>query len=276
MNDNDINVADDMNLTDADGVINRNTMAAPALPGKCLTTTDFGYDLAMSKLDLNPQISLFEDNIALLLQKIKDLEEEKRIERLQGEFERLQEKLAYMHNGSVSVTPRSGCSVMDQLPIAVDEHLYGSQSFGQIAGNKNVNLDTLRELSQLELAAEEKLKYQGLREDEGWQSGLYGRQALNLKGKRSGLDIVKNYCIVRHLENEYAASNLKFRDLDLRLLAAGEAEIICTTLDIIEKRGRERLFQKNMYHAGKFEWSAMLDFYAMVIKAVEFGEKNMR
>ncbi len=84
---------------------------------------------------------------------------------------------------------------------------------------------------------------------------------MNLKGNRSGLDILKNDCIVRHpqrcppthLKNEYAASNLKFRDLDLRLFAAREAEIICTTLDIIEKRGRERLFQTIMYHAGKLE-----------------------
>ncbi len=51
-------------------------------------------------------------------------------------------------------------------------------------------------------------------------------------------------------------------------------EIICTSLDIIEKRGRVRLFQKMMYHAGKFEWSAMLDFYAAVITVVESGKKT--
>ncbi len=135
----------------------------------------------------------------------------------------------------------------------------------------------MRELSQLELAAEGRLKYLGLenseeRKDEGCQSGLYGREALNLKGKSSGLDTVTNDCIVRHpqrcphthLKNEYAASNLKFRDLDLQLFAAGEAEIICTTLGIIEM----------MYNAGQFEWSAMLDFYATVLKAVEFGKKT--
>lgn len=62
----------------------------------------------------------------------------------------------------------------------------------------------------------------------------------------------------------------------MRLFDAGEAEIICTTMDIFEKRGKEKLFPKIVYDAGKFEWSAMLDFYGVIIKVVEFGEKNLR
>ncbi len=34
-----------------------------------------------------------------------------------------------MQNGSVSAKPRSGYSAMDQLPIAVDEHLYKLPKF---------------------------------------------------------------------------------------------------------------------------------------------------
>ncbi len=75
---NDSDVAYVMNLIDANGVINyRNVRAAPVLPSKGLTTADLGDDLAMLRVALNPKISLFEENIALLQQKIKNLKEER-------------------------------------------------------------------------------------------------------------------------------------------------------------------------------------------------------
>ena len=42
----------------------------------------------------------------------------------------------------------------------------------------------------------------------------------------------------------------------------------------MEQKGRLCFLQKMMYHAGKFEWAALLDLYAAVIKAIEFGEKT--
>ena len=103
-----------------------------------------------------------------------------------------------------------------------------------------------------------------------------------LKGKRSGLDIVKHDCIVirpqrcphTHLRNEFAAVNIKFRDLSLRLFVAGEVEIISTTDEVVERKGRENLLRRIMYHAGKYDWAYILDFYAAVIKSIESGEKE--
>ncbi len=65
---------------------------------------------------------------------------------------------------------------------------------------------------------------------------------------------------------------MKFRDRTLRLFAAGEVEIISTTVDEVERKGGELLLQKMPYHAGKLEWNFVLDLYAAVIKSIQFGE----
>ncbi len=163
-------------------------MAAPVLCGNGLSTDAFADDVRLATCT---QILEFEDSIALLQQIIKDLIDEKRIERLQSEFGRLQEKLANMQSGSVS-KPRSGCSEMD------NDNLCSSQSFGPIAGHKEVNLDTLSEISQPALPAAERLRYQGLGdrvERRGWRMAI--RKGTGTC-KKSGLDIVKIDCIVRY------------------------------------------------------------------------------
>ncbi len=67
---------------------------------------------------------------------------------------------------------------------------------------------------------------------------------------------------------------MKFRDQTLGLFAAGEVEIISTTLDGEERKGCELMLQKMLYHAGKFDWNYVLDLYAAVIKSIEFGAKS--
>ncbi len=67
---------------------------------------------------------------------------------------------------------------------------------------------------------------------------------------------------------------MKFKDLTLRLFAAGEVEIISTMVDEVERKGHELLLEKMLYHAGKVEWNFVLDLYEAVIKSIEFGEKS--
>ncbi len=106
-----------------------------------------------------------------------------------------------------------------------------------------MSIDLLREISHLNLLAEQKLKGHGLSgiEDDAVAGTRIG-SGLKLKGKRSGLDIVKHDCAVMctqrcshtHLKNEYAASNMKYRDLDLRLVVVAKMAIIANTTDEVE------------------------------------------
>ena len=41
---------------------------------------------------------------------------------------------------------------------------------------------------------------------------------------------------------------------------------------MVERKGRETLLQKILYHS--VQWKAILDLYAAIIKAIEFGEKT--
>ena len=198
--------------------------------------------------------------------------------------------------GSLGNT-KVGCSGVDDLGTVPDlsaehaEQLVGLDS-GKTVGlsANNISLDDLKELKQLEVQATNVLKGRGLtpgfvEQDSAlnFVAGPHASQGVTkLKGNKSGLDIVKNDCIVvnpqrcphTHLRNEFAAVNVRFRDLSLRLFVAGEIEIISQTVDAVERRGRENMLRRIMYHAGKYDWRFILDFYAAVIKSIEYGEKS--
>ena len=106
----------------------------------------------------------------------------------------------------------------------------GCQWSGELNGAREIlSLDALREIRNLDAVAERRLKehgWSGIDEDgvgsgevneyEAIGSGSIGNNSsLALKGKKSGLDIVKNDCVVMfpqrcphtYLKNEYAASS---------------------------------------------------------------------
>ena len=212
---------------------------------------------------------------------IAELEEQMRVGALLAENKRLQERLSSLISQQSGEVPESGCSgVVTGRELTADISQHGRGLGG------NLCLANLREVSHLELLAEKQLRSQGLSSVGGEQTNggghFSGLDNKALKGKKSGLDLVRNECIVlntqrcphTHLKHEYAASIVKYRDLTLRLFVAGELEIIALTVDMVEKLGRQNFLQKMMYHAGKYEWDCLLDLYAAVIKSIESGEKS--
>jgi hypothetical protein len=225
----------------------------------------------ISELDSRLDVDRLQASNDELRMQVTELKTRRHADSLLDENKRLLQEVAELKK-SVGV-PKSGCSGANSRDGLIERSLVTEE---------HLSLDSLREINSLDVVAEKRLHSLGL--SSGLEQDLQGEfhGGRSLRGKKSGLDIVKNDCVVRypqrcphtHLKNEYAASNLKFRDLSMRLFVVGEVEIIATTLDVVERKGREALLQKILYHAGKFEWNFILDLYAAIIKAVEFGEKS--
>ena len=77
-----------------------------------------------------------------------------------------------------------------------------------------------------------------------------------------------------HLQFEYVGRELRFTDLDLRLFVAGELEIITKCLNSAEREARLGLLKKITYLAGIYEWKAVRNFYAALIRKIEIGENK--
>ena len=74
------------------------------------------------------------------------------------------------------------------------------------------------------------------------------------------------------LKQQFVTSRPKFRDLDFRLLMAGELEIISREgISAQERKGRLSLLKDICYHQSTYEWEALRDSYASALKNVELG-----
>ncbi len=112
-------------------------------------------------------------------------------------------------------------------------------------------------------------------------SGLTTGLNTKLKGKRSGLDLVKNGFVVMflqrcpntHLKNEYAANSLKFRDLTLCLFVAREVEIISKCA---ERNGHENILQKILNHSERFDWkmNSIVIYHDTCILTVTYSDSQ--
>ena len=74
------------------------------------------------------------------------------------------------------------------------------------------------------------------------------------------------------LKKQFVTSKPKFKDLDFRLFVAGELEIISRVgIRSTERKGRLRLLKEICYHQNSYEWEALRDCYASVVKNIELG-----
>ena len=77
------------------------------------------------------------------------------------------------------------------------------------------------------------------------------------------------------VENEFALSSLKFKDLTLRLFVLGELEIITSgNVSEIEQSSRLLLLKTMLYYAGNYSWASILDLYAAILQKIELGKAN--
>ena len=72
--------------------------------------------------------------------------------------------------------------------------------------------------------------------------------------------------------NNYGKSELKFRNLDMRLLTAGELNICSSpAVSSRERKARLKLLGDVTFNSAYYQWQAILKFYAAVLSEVEQG-----
>ena len=72
--------------------------------------------------------------------------------------------------------------------------------------------------------------------------------------------------------NNFGKAEVKFRQLDLRLLLAGELNIVCQGgVSEMEKEARLRLLGDIVFYSAHYQWPALLKFHAAVLSEVEEG-----
>ncbi|CAC5384008.1 unnamed protein product [Mytilus coruscus] len=74
---------------------------------------------------------------------------------------------------------------------------------------------------------------------------------------------------------EYVSKDLEFKQLNFKMLVAGELEIInnfCKNKS--EKQGRLKLLQKIAYFSFIYHWASVLEFYAAWLRLIELGRKT--
>ena len=159
-------------------------------------------------------------------------------------------------------------------------------------GDKQVSADELsieniRKTVGLEKKASHILKGLGLEETDSEEEDsdmVHRSKDRTDKGRklRSGMeakasDVVVNPQIWPHvaLQIEHVGRNYTFQELDLRLLVAGELEIIMgDNVSEIERMGRLNLLQCVAYIAGSHDWNTARALYAAVVRKVELGLLN--
>lgn len=78
-----------------------------------------------------------------------------------------------------------------------------------------------------------------------------------------------------YLQYEYVSKDIEFKQLNFKMLVAGELEIInnfCKNKS--EKEGRLRLLQNIAYYSSTYVWTSVLDFYAAWLRLIELGRKS--
>ncbi len=158
---------------------------------------------------------------------------------------------------------------------------------------KTTDLNTLRSLEELNNTVSLQMRSLGLEaegaddedsdEDDGTQKPhSTQRDRSTSRGRASGINARASQSVVAPqiwphtvLQLEYAARVVQFKDLDFRLMVAGEIEIIKNVATPpAEKAGRLDLLQKIAYYKEMYEWAAILDFYAAWVRKIELGQKR--
>ena len=72
--------------------------------------------------------------------------------------------------------------------------------------------------------------------------------------------------------NNYGKADTKFKQLDLRMLVAGELNIVCSrSVNPIEMQARLKLLSDIVFNSAFYQWAAILKFHAAVLSEVEEG-----
>ena len=73
------------------------------------------------------------------------------------------------------------------------------------------------------------------------------------------------------LQDEYVSQELRFQDLDFRLLVAGELEIIGMNMGSADSKGRLELLKHLAYILGVYEWNVVQNVYVAIVRKIELG-----
>ena len=74
------------------------------------------------------------------------------------------------------------------------------------------------------------------------------------------------------LQYEFVSDKTTFENLDLKLFAAGEIEIILSdSISSTERKNRLLLLRKILYYANVYDWQGLLNFYAAWLRRIESG-----
>ena len=73
--------------------------------------------------------------------------------------------------------------------------------------------------------------------------------------------------------NNFGKADTKFRQLDMRMLVAGELNIVCNCgVSVKEREARLRLLSDINFYSAHYQWPALLKFHAAVLSEVEKGQ----
>ena len=155
------------------------------------------------------------------------------------------------------------------------------------AAADELNIEAIRKTLGLDKKASQILKGFGVEESDSEEEDSDPTHKLKEKSDkgrklRSGMeakasDIVINPQIWPHvaLQIEHVGRNYAFHELDLRLLVAGELEIIMgDNVSEVERMGRLSLLQGVAYVAGSHDWNTARSLYAAAVRKVELGLLN--
>ena len=73
------------------------------------------------------------------------------------------------------------------------------------------------------------------------------------------------------LQYEFVPDNVKFKDLDLKMIVAGELEILMTKVLKSEYKSRMRFLKKVVYFASLYDWKHLLQYCAAWLRRIEMG-----
>ena len=134
-----------------------------------------------------------------------------------------------------------------------------------------LNVDVDRDLANLDLLSDSSCSDSEQESDIDYRGAVKSHKSFDMiksaqKSLKSGLykksaDSVKFSQIWPHaaLQYEYVSEKVSFMSLDIKMLVAGEVEIILSkSTSAAEKFGRLRFLKKVMYFASIYEWKALL------------------
>ena len=149
-------------------------------------------------------------------------------------------------------------------------------------GFKGVTVKELRRNPQVCQTADKALQNLGLLEedisssDDGEATAQQGAQGKSMK---SGMEVKASQRVVKQLlwphvtlQYEFVSRDLAFKDLDLKLLGAGELEIVTrANISEAERNARLEILKNLFYFSSQHDITTIRSMYAAIMRQVEVG-----